>query len=302
MRVLICGAAGQVGHELLVRAPDSFTLLGLDSQALDISDGQSVQRQVEAFQPQLIINAAAYTAVDKAESEPERAFAVNRDGAANLARAAERCGSVLLHISTDYVFDGQASQPYRETDICAPAGVYGASKLAGEQAIALHCQRHLILRTSWVFGAHGHNFVKTMLHLGAERGQLGVVADQIGGPTPAAAIADALWQLAQVCRQQPEQLWGIYHFAGQPACSWHAFAEEIFRQALELGLLAKAPQVNAIGTADYPTPARRPAWSVLDSSKLSSQFGIQPPDWKCGLRQILLSQAMSSGITPEPTP
>src|SRR5690606_4440758 len=168
MRVLITGARGQVGYELLRLAPDGFDVVGLGSGDLDISDASAVLREIEHVQPRLIINAAAYTAVDKAESEPGRAYAVNRDGPANLGRVAERLGIPVLHISTDYVFAGDATQPYRESDPVGPAGVYGASKLAGEQALAGACSRHLILRTSWVFGVHGNNFVKTMLRLGRE--------------------------------------------------------------------------------------------------------------------------------------
>ncbi|UVE18792.1 dTDP-4-dehydrorhamnose reductase [Pseudomonas sp. LS44] len=291
MKVLITGAHGQVGHELLRHAPADFEVHGLGSAELDIADAAQVQAAVEHLRPQLIINAAAYTAVDKAESEAERAYAVNRDGVTHLARAAAELGIPVLHISTDYVFAGDAEQPYRETDATAPSGVYGASKLAGEQALSELCPQHLILRTSWVFGAHGNNFVKTMLRLGRERDTLGVVADQRGGPTPAAAIADALWQLATRYREQGALHWGIFHFSGTPACTWHAFAVEIFRQAAELGLLEREPQVNAISSAAYPTPAKRPAWSVLDGERLRQAHGIGAPDWRLGLREVLLELA-----------
>lgn len=290
MRVLITGARGQVGHELLRRAPAGFEVSGLGSQELDIADNAQVCAAIERLQPQLIINAAAYTAVDKAESESGRAYAVNRDGVANLARA----DVPVLHISTDYVFAGDATQPYRESDSTGPTGVYGASKLAGEQVLAESNPRHLILRTAWVFGAHGHNFVKTMLRLGRERDSLGVVADQRGGPTAAAAIADALWQLASRYRDSGDLAWGTYHFTGAPACTWHAFAEEIFRQGLERGLLTRLPQVNAITTSDYPTPARRPAWSVLDGSRLEATYGIAQPDWRQGLAAVLDELATSA--------
>lgn len=287
MRVLITGARGQLGHELLRLAPDGFDVVGLGSGELDISDASAVRREIAHLRPQLIINAAAYTAVDKAEAEPERAYTVNRDGPANLGRAAEQLGIPVLHISTDYVFAGDASTPYRESDPTGPTGVYGASKLAGEQALADACSRHLILRTSWVFGAHGNNFVKTMLRLGRERNELSVVADQQGCPTSAASIARALWTLAQRYRQEGGLRWGLYHYSGTPACSWHAFAVEIFRQAQQAGLLARQPVVHAITTEQYPTPARRPAWSVLDCSLLRQVFGIEPADWHDELKAVL---------------
>lgn len=287
MRVLIAGARGQVGHELLRLAPEGFQVHGLGSTALDIADAGQVARVVEEYQPQLIINAAAYTAVDKAESEPERAWAVNRDGVAHLALVAERLGIPVLHISTDYVFAGDAAEPYRESDPTGPTGVYGASKLGGEVALAANCSRHLILRTSWVFGVHGNNFVKTMLRLGREREELGVVADQHGCPTSAASIARALWNLACRYRDQGSLHWGTYHFCGTPACSWHEFALEIFRQAHELGLLERVPTVRAIASTDYPTPASRPAWSVLDCSKLYATFGQPQSDWILELEKVL---------------
>ena len=195
MRVLITGARGQVGYELLRLAPQGFDAVGLGSAELDIADASAVAREVERLQPHLIINAAAYTAVDKAESDTERAYAVNRDGPANLGVAASHLGIPVLHISTDYVFAGDAKEPYRETDATGPTGVYGASKLAGERALAGACERHLVLRTSWVFGAHGNNFVKTMLRLGSERDELSVVADQLGCPT---SVSFGSWRSSSV--------------------------------------------------------------------------------------------------------
>ena len=287
MRVLITGAGGQVGHELLRLAPEGFETMGMGSAELDITDAAQVVATVERLQPQLIINAAAYTAVDKAESEPERAWEVNRDGVAHLAIAAERLGIPVLHISTDYIFAGDAHAPYRESDPPRPTGVYGASKLGGEVELVANCSRALVLRTSWVFGVHGNNFVKTMLRLGREHEELGVVADQHGCPTSAASIARALWQLATQYREQGTLPWGIYHFCGAPACSWHEFAVEIFRQAHALGLLPRVPQVRAIATADYPTPARRPAWSALDGGKLQDACRIPASDWKNDLGTVL---------------
>ena len=287
MRVLIAGAHGQVGHELLRFAPDGCEVVALGSAELDITNAQQVAKVVERLRPQLIINAAAYTAVDKAESEPERAWAVNRDGIAHLAQTAERLGIPIFHISTDYVFAGDASEPYRETDPTGPTGVYGASKLGGELELVANCSEHIILRTSWVFGAHGNNFVKTMLRLGREREELGVVADQRGCPTSAASIARALWALAVQYREHGSLQWGLYHFSGTPACTWHEFALEIFRQAHALSLLERVPLVRAICTADYPTPATRPAWSVLDCAKLRETLGIAQADWREELVQVL---------------
>ncbi len=277
MRVLITGAGGQVGSELSRLAPAEFEVHGLASADLDITDLDQVKAGVAKVQPGLIINAAAYTAVDKAESDAERAWAVNRDGVSNLAVAAKGLGVPVLHISTDYVFAGDADMPYSETDPTGPTGVYGASKLAGEKALAEACSRYIVLRTSWVFGAHGNNFVKTMLRLGNERDSLSVVADQRGGPTSAASIATALWTLAEIYRKGQELPWGIYHFSGAPYCSWFEFAEEIFRQAETLGLVQKSPQLSAITTADYHTDAQRPAWSVLDCRKLENACGIVTP-------------------------
>jgi dTDP-4-dehydrorhamnose reductase len=291
MRVLITGAQGQLGHELMRLAPQGFDTVGMGSAELDISDAERVPEVVAELQPHLIINAAAYTAVDKAESEMERAWAVNRDGVAHLALAAEQLSIPLLHVSTDYVFAGDAREPYRECDPTGPTGVYGASKLGGELELAAKCSRHMILRTSWVFAAQGNNFVKTMLRLGGERGQLGVVADQQGCPTSAASIARALWSLAMQYRDKGSLHWGTYHFSGAPACTWHEFALEIFRQGHQHGLIAKIPQVRGIDSVDYPTPAKRPAWSVMDCSKLQESQGITQPDWRQELGEVLVELA-----------
>jgi len=291
MRVLITGAHGQVGHELMRLVPEGVEAIGMGSAELDIADAAQVAAVVARVQPQLIINAAAYTAVDKAESEPQLAYAVNRDGVAHLASAAQARAIALLHLSTDYVFAGDATAPYGEQDATAPTGVYGASKLAGELALVAGCSRYMILRTSWVFGAHGNNFVKTMLRLGRERDELSVVADQQGCPTSAASVARALWTLAQQYRDSGALQWGLYHYSGMPACSWHGFAQEIFAQAHELGILPRVPVVHGISTAQYPTPAKRPAWSVMDCSRLQQVQQITPADWRTELRAVLLELA-----------
>lgn len=288
MRILVCGASGQVGLELVGRAGAyGLEALGVTREQLDITDSHRVANLVDQYRPGLIINAAAYTHVDNAEKQSEQAYAVNRDGVTNLAEAARQADIPLVHISTDYVFSGEADKPYRETDPVAPTGIYGASKLAGEVAIQAALVRHVIVRTSWVYGVHGNNFVKTMLRLGQQRDALSVVADQFGCPTQAGSLAKALLQLAQRYAHEGTLAWGLYHYSGTPHCSWFDFAEEIFRQAAIKGLLTKTPQVSAITTAQYPTPARRPAWSVLACTKFEQAFGIAPSDWHDDLGDVL---------------
>lgn len=286
-KVLVTGAKGQVGSELVAAVPAGFKVIGLSSSELDITNQQQVTAAIVQYKPDFIINAAAYTAVDKAESDIETAFAVNEKAVALLAQAAHEANIPLFHISTDYVFDGQATRPYKETDSVSPQSVYGASKLAGEQALAAIHNKHIILRTSWVFGATGNNFVKTMLRLGKERGELSVVADQYGCPTSARSIAEVLWQLAQKYMVEVDLPWGVYHFSNSPACTWHEFACEIFEQAVESGVLDKKPTVKAITTVEYPTPAKRPAWSVLSSMKIESLLGDKVACWHTELKSIL---------------
>ena len=286
-RILITGGSGQVGHCLKAQLEGCAELSVPDSSALNIADRRSVRQAVETFRPDYIINAAAYTAVDKAENDAERAFAVNRDGAHHLAEAAEAAGAAMLHISTDYVFDGAGGAPYDEAAPTVPPNIYGASKLAGEQAVLAACRRVVVMRTSWVFGAHGQNFVKTMLRLGHERDSLGIVADQYGAPTAAADITAAL--ITIIRRHTPDQLAeraGIYHYCGSPYASWFEFAETIFAEAAAQGVLAKIPAVKPIATADYPTPAKRPADSRLDCGKIRVVFGIGPCDWHSALSDL----------------
>ena len=279
--LLITGASGQVGSELVCRLhgrPDIQTV-AKNRSALDITDAAAVRQAVQRVRPNIIINAAAYTAVDKAESEPEAARAINVNGTQNLARAAAEAGAALLHISTDYVFDGKGETPYRETDQTHPASVYGQTKLNGEHAALAACTRTIILRTAWVFGTHGGNFVKTMLRLGRERSTL-------GAPTAAADIATALIRIADhIAAGNPTQ-YGVYHFSGSPYVSWYDFAAEIFRRAVEQGLLPQAPALNRLTTADYPTSARRPANSRLCLDKIQAAFGIAPSDWQAALGSL----------------
>jgi dTDP-4-dehydrorhamnose reductase len=285
--VVVFGADGQVGRELVSQTwPDGLRALGLDRPGVDITDRIAVGRALARLRPPLVVNAAAYTAVDKAEQDSDRAWAANRDGAANLAAACAAQSIPLIHLSTDYVFDGTKAGPYVETDPVSPLGVYGASKQAGEAAIRERLAHHVILRTAWVFGVHGGNFVKTMLRLGAERPELGIVADQRGCPTEAAEIAQAIARIAASLLRGPgPEAFGTFHFAGQPPTTWHGFAEAIFRRAAAAG--RKVPALRAIATADYPTPARRPANSVLASDKLTRVYGIAPCDWQAALDRVL---------------
>lgn len=276
--MLVTGAGGQVGREL-VRASASFEgeIIGLGRAGLDVTDADAVCRAVDQHAPDIVINAAAYTAVDRAESEPEAAFAVNRDGAAHCAEACAEADIPLIHFSTDYVFDGTKGEPYTEDDTTNPLGVYGASKWAGEEAIRTALDVHLILRTSWVFSAHGHNFVKTMLRLCRERDELRVVADQRGNPSAARDLAAAALRIARRVAE-PGAPWGTYHLAGVPATTWHGLAEAVVAEARKHGSV-RAERVEPIPTSAYPTPVRRPADARLDCSRIAQRWGIEPPDW-----------------------
>jgi dTDP-4-dehydrorhamnose reductase len=288
MTILLTGAGGQVGREIQRQANQAgISLVSMPRDQLDITDPDAVQQVVRETRPGIIINAAAYTAVDKAEDEPVLALRVNRDGAANLADAAEQAGIPLIHLSTDYVFDGNSPRPYLETDTVSPIGVYGNSKWEGEEAVRRHLAQHLIVRVSWVFGCHGHNFVKTILRLTQDRDKLRVVADQTGGPTYAGHIADLLLDLSRRIAAGDPIGWGSYHFCGSPVTSWHAFAEAIVHSGRRRGLIDHPVTVDAITTADYPTRARRPANSALDCRKLEMAFALAPQAWQTGLDDML---------------
>lgn len=301
MRILLLGANGQVGTELqrslaplgeLVAATRNGRLNdGAPCEVADLDVPAGLEGLVAKAAPDVVVNAAAYTAVDRAENEPEAAFRANAHAPEALARACAARDALLVHYSTDYVFDGSASQPYREDDPTSPLGVYGASKLAGEAAIARSGARHMIFRTAWVYAAHGHNFLLTMLRLAAERDALRVVADQIGGPTPAAYIADAT---AAILARESDRS-GLWHLTCGGRTSWHGFAEAIMAGAVERGLLARAPRVLPIATRDYPTPAARPACSVLDNTRLQRAFGLAPKPWQEGLCSVLDSLASRAG-------
>ncbi len=286
--ILLTGAGGQVGHEVKRLAGESRrALVGLTRAELDIADGKAVDRVFQQVQPSLVINAAAYTAVDRAEQEIEAATRANRRGPAVLAAACRDRHIPLIHLSTDYIFDGNRAGAYGEDDPAAPTGIYGLSKWQGEEEVRAVLKEHLILRVSWVFGPHGNNFVKTMLRLAAERDELRVVADQHGCPTSATDIAQAVLTIVDRIGSGGDVPWGAYHFCGAPETTWHAFAETILREAVRLGLLAHAIPVHPITTDQYPTPARRPLNSVLDCRKIGRAFGVQAPAWREGLIAML---------------
>lgn len=277
IKVLVFGQNGQVARELSRLGPDC-TCAG--RAEADFTDPAAAVALIEDRRPDVVINAAAYTAVDRAETEPDLARRINADTPGAIAAACARLSRPLVHISTDYVFSGAGDAPWTEDAPTAPVNQYGASKCAGEQAIAAAGGRFIVLRTSWVFSAHGHNFVKTMLRLGAERDHIRVVNDQIGGPTPAAAIASVALRLgADLAGGHPAT--GIYHFAGAPDVSWAGFAQEVFAQS---GLHTRVEPVNS---AAYPTPARRPKNTRLDCGKIERSFGIARPDWRAGLSDVL---------------
>ena len=284
MKILLTGATGQVGHELQRSLQALGQVVAVDRSRMDLSDLDQVRDVVRALRPGLIVNPAAYTAVDKAESEPELAHRVNAEAPAVMAAEARLLGAAMVHYSTDYVFDGTKQGAYVETDPTNPINVYGASKLAGEQAIGAAGIAHLILRTSWVYGTRGKNFLQTMLRLGAERDELRVVADQFGAPTWSRTIADSTAVLLAQAKGGGAAWWdqnsGIYHLSCQGQTSWHGFTEAIVAKA---GL---ACRVTPIGSADYPTPAKRPANSVMNSNKLIERF-CAIPEWEQALSLCL---------------
>ena len=294
MRILLVGGNGQVGRELrrtlaplgdLVVATRDGTLPdGRRCEVADLAAPDTLPALVARTAPDLVVNAGAYTAVDKAEQEPELAHRINAAAPGALAAACARAGIGLVHYSTDYVFDGAATRPYAEFDATGPLGVYGASKLAGEDAVRASGAAHKIFRLCWVYSVHGRNFLLTMLRLAGERDTLRVVADQTGTPTPAHWIADAT---ADALVRRPE-LSGTWHLAARGQATWHGFASAIVERAAAMGLIARAPTVEPITTADYPTPAHRPAYSVLDTGKLM-EFDIDLPDWRTGLDEVLSS-------------
>ncbi|MEW5769033.1 MAG: dTDP-4-dehydrorhamnose reductase [Pseudomonadota bacterium] len=288
MNILLTGANGQVGWELRRSLAPLGRVVAVDSREMDLADPAAIRRVVGEVRPALIVNPAAYTAVDKAEGEAARARAVNAEAPALLAELAVQGGALLVHYSTDYVFDGGGAQAWREDDAKGPLNVYGATKLAGEEAIAASGCRHLIFRTSWVYGARGANFLITMRRLMRERPELKIVDDQIGAPTWCRGLADATAQvLAQVASpargaDKPEP-WGVYHMSNGGETSWHGFAQAI----LDLEGMETPPRLLPIPSSDYPTPARRPLNSRLDNGKLARVFGVRLPEWRDALKLCL---------------
>jgi len=282
-RVLVTGASGQVGTALLASAPDTCCVRGVRHAEMDITRHDDVRACIADFRPDVIINAAAYTAVDRAETESEIAARVNTGGAENLARAAAAANARLIHISTDFVFDGQRSSPYRPDDAPAPLGVYGATKLAGERIVrAVLPETATIVRTAWVYAATGQNFVRTMLRLMRERGRVSVVADQVGTPTSAGSLAEVLWKFAA----RPD-LPGTFHWTDAGVASWYDLAMAIAEEARAAGIIADSPIVEPITTQDYPTAARRPAYSVLDKRATLAALGVESIHWRARLRAVL---------------
>jgi dTDP-4-dehydrorhamnose reductase len=293
VRILLLGGNGQVGTELrrslaplgelVVATREGRLADGGACEAADFDQPSTLPALVERIAPDVVVNAAAHTRVDRAETERDAAFRANAEAPAALAEACARRGAMFVHYSTDYVFDGHGSRPYREGDATAPLGVYGASKLAGEEAVRASGARHLVFRTAWVYAAHGSNFLRTMLRLAGERDELRVVADQRGTPTPAALIADVT---ATVLAQASARS-GLWHLTATGDTTWCGFAEAIMAGARARGLIARAPRIVPITTSDYPTPAARPGYSVLDCSALQRDFGIALPDWREGLDNTL---------------
>lgn len=293
MKILLLGGNGQVGYELLRSlAPLGEVVVttrngelpgGGACEVLDLYAPETFAPLIKRIGPDVVVNATAHTAVDRAEDEPELAFRANAEAPTELARLCAVRGATLVHYSTDYVFDGSGTTPYREDQPTQPLGVYGASKLAGEQGIQASGANHLILRTAWVYATRGGNFLRTMLRVGAEREELRVVADQRGCPTPAWLIADTTAEILSQGIKEP----GIRHLVTSGETTWCGFAEAIFDEAVQRGLIARRPRVTPITTADYPTRARRPAYSVLDTSRIQAEYGLFLPDWRMGLARTL---------------
>ncbi|MCC5063105.1 dTDP-4-dehydrorhamnose reductase [Xanthomonas campestris] len=298
MTTLVFGANGQVGAELLralaadgaVQATTRSGRLpdGSACETADFDAPETLPALLDRIGPSLVVNAAAYTAVDRAEQDRVSAMRANAQAPLTIAAWCAARDVPLVHYSTDYVFDGQGTAPYLEDAQTSPLGVYGETKLAGENAIRASGAQHLILRTAWVYASHGANFLRTMLRVGAERDELRVVADQIGTPTPAALIADIT---AQLLRQRTAETSGTWHLTAAGQTSWHGFAEAIFEEAVSAGLLPRAPRVVPITTADYPTPAKRPAYSRLSIEKLQRDFDIVLPEWRPGLQRVIAEVA-----------
>lgn len=295
MKALVLGVGGQLGHELMRAAwPAGTEVVGLAHPDFDLTRPGDVDRVMAGHEPDALVNATAYTAVDKAESEAGVAYIVNRDGPAAMAAACAARNIPLIHVSTDYVFDGTRNGAYVEDDPVCPLNVYGASKAAGETAVRLGHSRHVILRTSWVYSAYGQNFVKTMRRLGAERDELRVVADQYGAPTAAADLAAAIVAIANRAVSAPESTpWGTYHYTGGGETTWCGFAERIFQHMA--ATTGRRPRLTPISAAEYPTPARRPTNSRLDCTRVRTAFGVATPAWEDSLDRVMRELDATAG-------
>jgi len=282
VKILVFGRIGQLGSALAEVLSDRYETRFIDQPELDLTAPESVRDHVQTYLPSIVINAAAYTAVDRAETEPELAHVINARAPGSLAYACEEAGAVLIHYSTDYVFDGTASMPYTETAATAPTGVYGQSKLAGEIAVASAIPRHVILRTAWLYSAVGHNFVKTMLKLANSGQPIRVVADQIGSPTYAQDLARVTRGIIEVLNSTREDCFGLYHVTNTGTTSWYGLAQEVFRLTAHQDVV-----VQPISTEEYPTPAPRPAYTALDCSKLERVFGLTLPSWRDALARCI---------------
>ncbi|WP_299493832.1 dTDP-4-dehydrorhamnose reductase [uncultured Shewanella sp.] len=287
MRVLIVGKKGQLGSHLFHKLKEHTELYVIERSEFDICDSTIVDKVIEQCRPDLIINAAAYTAVEQAEIEKEKAFEVNHKGAYFLARAANQQGAIIIHISTDYVFDGSNKHAYKENDVAAPQNSYGMSKLAGEEAIINTCIKHIIIRTAWLFSEQDNNFVSTMLKLGRDRDKLHIVSDQWGGPTYAGDLANAIIHVIKQVKQAGILDWGVYHFSGFPCVNWYQFAQHIFQQAHAQKKIDKIPCLVPISSQDYPSTVIRPANSTLDCAKIKRHFSIEMSDWSKALPQVI---------------
>lgn len=296
MKVLVLGANGQLGRCLADQLADTTHAVTLASRAeIDLADFQATRTALVSLQAGVVINASAYTAVDKAEDEAEQANLINNLAVGNVASVCAEIGAVLIHVSTDYVFDGDATTPYSETAVTNPQGVYGETKLLGERAVQASGCNHLIIRTAWVFSEYGNNFLKTMLRLAEGRDSLSIVADQIGCPTYAQDIAKAIVKILAGI-QSKNQSWGLYHYCGEQSTTWFGFAEAIFAQAAAADLISSGPALTPISTAEFPTPAKRPVFSALDSGKIINNWTVQSSDWISAIKVVISKLKLTQNL------
>lgn len=290
MRILVSGGDGQVGWEIKCQSEKyQHDVIALGCDDLDVLDTDSIGYAIVQYKPDVIINAAAYTAVDRAEKESDMAYRINCEGARNLAQSCNAQNIPIIQFSTDYVFNGEKSSPYLENDKTSPLGVYGKSKLAGETAIIEVIDKYIILRTSWVFGTHGNNFVKTILKLASERDSLNIVEDQFGTPTSAKSLANSTLKICDFIKNSKQVKWGVYHYSGAPCTNWYEFSKYIIKAAYEIGILDRMLEVLPIVTEQYPTLASRPKYSCLSSNLAKQVFMISPSDWRNDLEEMLLA-------------